>query len=229
MVITIDGPTASGKSSAAQLIARKFSWYYLNSGLLYRSIAYLLMTNKGYTLEQLKNPRDIDLEIFLDQAKLIYKQDATGNPHIVFDNRDITECLKNSKIDQAASIVSADQKVRDKLLIFQRQLAQLHNLVTDGRDMGTVVFPHADFKFFLTASIDARAARWMHDQQLSGNKVSIDKAIFEINMRDDRDSKRFIAPLKVPDDAIIIDNSSMSVAETVDVMVKYVLSDASLK
>lgn len=222
MIITIDGPTASGKSSAAQLLALKLGLHYLNSGFLYRAFAYLLINNKGYTLEQLKKTNGNDLDIFLDESKFVYKQDSMNRPHVFFDNRDITEYLKRPLIDQAASIVSANKNVRDKLLFFQRKFAQENGLVTDGRDMGTVVFANANFKFFLTASLEVRAGRWMRDHKSSDNNITIDKAIVEISTRDERDAHREVAPLKVPEDAIFIDNSSMTLNETVELMMSYI-------
>ena len=200
MIITIDGPTASGKSATAQRLAQRLGFFYLNSGFLYRALAYLLMRDKHYTLEALYAPSEDDTRIVLDPTKLIYTCDAQGNPHIAFDGADITAYLKGSPtIDQAS-----------------RDIALKHDIVIDGRDTGTVVFPQADFKFYLTAPLEIRADRWMKEQAARGNKISFEQACKELAMRDERDMTRAIAPLVIPQDAHIIDNGLYSIDETVN-------------
>ncbi len=219
MIITIDGPTGSGKSTTAQLLAQKLGIFYLNSGFLYRALAYLLMHEKNYTLESLYNVAESDLRTFLDPHRLIYSCDSKGNPHVEFDGADITSHLKGEiEIDQASSIVSANHTVRAILLGVQRDIAVKHDLITDGRDTGTVVFPDADFKFYLTAPLEIRAKRWMHDQHARGNSINFEQACKQLAIRDERDMTRDIAPLVVPQDAVIVDNGLYSLDQTVEML-----------
>lgn len=175
MIITIDGPAASGKSTAARLLAKHLGYYYLNSGMLYRALSYLLLEN-GYTLETIANHSESDIKQYLDPQHLVYVSDDQTNAHIYFDNKEITQYLKNERIDQAASVVSTNKVVRDYLLSFQRQLASTHDVIVEGRDSGTVVFPQAEIKFFLTASLDVRAERWRKELEEKGEKVSVVEA-----------------------------------------------------
>lgn len=215
MIITIDGPTASGKSTTAQLLAQKLGFYYLNSGLLYRAFAYILLHN-GYTVDTIAHVKSSDIVAYLGQSRLTYDADEANNPIVKFDGTDITYALKGSAlIDQSASIVSANNDVRQMLLKIQRDFGQVHSLVIDGRDAGTVVFPNAEYKFYLTADIRVRAGRLMIDQQARGNNLTLQEACSQIEMRDKRDIERTSAPLKVPVGAIIVDNSLWSLEETV--------------
>jgi len=221
MIITIDGPAASGKSTAARLLAKRLGYYYLNSGLLYRALSYLLLEN-GYTLETIVSPSEPDIKQYLDPEHLAYVSDDQTNAHIYFDNEEITEFLKNERIDKAASLVSTNKTVRSYLLDYQRQLASTHDVIVEGRDSGTVVFPQAQIKFFLSASIEVRAERWQKELEEKGIKISIQEVQQQLYERDKRDTERAIAPLKVPDNAIIVDNSLYTIAETVDILAHYV-------
>lgn len=152
MIITIDGPTASGKSTVAKLLARRLGWYYLNTGLLYRALAYLLVKEFHYTSEQLSNPTLHDIEYCLSIVRYTYDNEHSACIW-AHDDINITYCLKTSDIDRKASIVSANHLVRLSLLSYQRALADHHHIVVDGRDTGSVVFPHAEYKFFFNSII----------------------------------------------------------------------------
>lgn len=228
MIITIDGPTASGKSTMGRMLADAFGFHYLNSGALYRALAYLLMEKRGYDLEQLKNPRSEDVAYFFSDACLTYAYDARGE-HVFYENHDLWPLLKSSVIDKAASVVSMNQAVRDQLLIFQRTFAQSHDVIVDGRDCGSVVFPHADVKFFLKARLLARATRWQLAQEQRGVRFALPEAEQKIAERDVRDSEREIAPLIVPDGAIVIDNSSLNIEQTFDDMKKIIKEKMSTR
>ncbi len=221
MIITIDGPAASGKSTAARLLAKRLGYYYLNSGMLYRALSYLLLEN-GYTLETTANPSESDIKQYLDPERLAYVSDDQTNAHIYFDGEEITQYLKNERIDQASSRVSTNAEVRDYLLNFQRQLASTHDVIVEGRDSGTVVFPQAQVKFFLMASLEVRAERWQKELEEKGTKITILEAQKQLSERDKRDTERAIAPLKIPENAIVVDNSLYTINETVDVLVGYV-------
>src|SRR5271157_5319036 len=155
MIITIDGPAASGKSSVAKDLAKKLGFYYLNTGLLYRAVAYILMQQKG-SLDTIL-PQDLE---FINQLTYRYHDNV---PTVLYEGNDITPMLFSASLEQGASIVSSNKAVRDALLAFQRRIAQEHDVIADGRDCGSVVFPNAEYKFFLTADVDARTQRLMND------------------------------------------------------------------
>jgi cytidylate kinase len=217
MIITIDGPTGSGKSSTARILANKMGIYYLNSGALYRAIAHLLTEHAGYSLHDLANPKIEDILGYLAPQRFAYTYTPEESERIFLDNNDITPFLKqNPAIDQAASIVSTNQQVRNRINELCREIAQKHFIVTDGRDMGSVVFPDAAVKFYLNASLDVRTQRWLQEQEKRDNSLSFEEAKKEVAQRDERDLKRPISPLVVPQNAIVIDNSEKSLMETVD-------------
>ncbi|HLC07379.1 MAG TPA: (d)CMP kinase [Candidatus Babeliales bacterium] len=222
MIITIDGPVASGKSTVSRILAQKLGYYYLCSGLLYRALGYVLVNRYGYTLETIAEPSQEDIKHCFDPQKFSYHYDAHTQERIFFDNKDITAHLKDRFIDKIASIVSVNVRVRYAVTQLQRDIASKSDIVTDGRDVGSVVFPDAHVKFFITASVDVRAERWRKDQEKYGNHFSVDEAIAAITDRDDRDKNRTIAPLIIPDNAIVIDTSDLNVEQAVEQMIECV-------
>lgn len=214
MIITIDGPTASGKSSVARLVAQSLGIYYLNSGALYRAVAYLLIKHAGYAVEKLADVDVNSIRDIVNPARLHYRY-ANGSEHIYFDGVEITPDLKSSSIDQGSSIVSTNRVIREELTHFQRTVAKSTDLVIDGRDCGSHVFPNAQVKIFLTAQLSVRATRWRNEQERRGNIFTQQEAIEQITVRDTRDSKRVIAPLVIPENAHEIDNSNITLAQTV--------------
>lgn len=215
MIITIDGPSASGKSSIARLLASKLGIVHLNSGLLFRAVAYILMRDLGYTKSNLMHAKKDDIErIFSHNFEYV---SDNGKGEVIYNGKNLTAFLKTEEIDQGSSIVSTVAYVRDKLLNFQKEFAkQVDSIVIDGRDVGSVVFPDADFKIYLTASPETRVQRWRQDQFQKGFKYTEQEALQEINTRDHRDQNRAIAPLIIPKDAIVIDNSDLTLQETLD-------------
>jgi cytidylate kinase len=222
MIITIDGPTASGKSTAARLLAQNIGFYHLSSGILFRSLGYLLVTYAGYNDEKLSLPAQKDIEYYLNPARFICSFNDTGKLTIMFEGKNIVPLLKQKQIDHYASLIATDSRVRYELLKLQHSLAQSYDLVVDGRDSGSVVFPHAAVKFFLTASVEVRALRWQQKQKKLGYELSLEEAIKQIENRDDRDRNRKISPLIIPNGAIVIDNSAYSIQETVDIMESFI-------
>ena len=214
MIITIDGPAASGKSTAARKLAKELGFYYINTGLLYRAIAYLLINKCSYKENKLREPDPLDLNEYVDPDKLVYDFDKDYKEQIIFEGQNITPFLKTSFIDKGASLVSTNGLVRELLLEIQRVAAQKFNVVAEGRDTGSVVFPEADVKIFLSASLKVRAERWRKEQEKKGNTYSEQDAKNIIDDRDKRDKEREIAPLTIPDDAIFIDNSKLDIDQT---------------
>lgn len=219
MIITIDGPVASGKSTVSRILARELGYYYLCSGLLYRALGYLLINHHSYTLETIAHATDVDIAYCLDPDRFVYCYAPDTQERIFFDGIDITIYLKDRFMDKVSSIISVDQRVRHAITTIQRHIGSQYDLVIDGRDVGSVVFPYAEVKFFITASVAVRADRWRKDQEKYGNHFSHNDAVAIITDRDERDKNRTIAPLIIPQHAIIIDTSDLDVVQTIKRMV----------
>jgi len=215
MIITIDGPTASGKSTIGRMIAKCLGYYYLCSGLLFRALTYLLVNKEIYKEDNLRNPHVDDVGIYLDPKRLLYHYDDQFQERIFFDGVDITPHLKNRFIDKMASILSTSKLVRKLLANLQRHIVRKYDdVVVDGRDVGSVVFPDATVKFFLIAPLELRAERWRQQQAKISKNFSHKQAMEIVNERDRRDEAREADPLIIPDDALVVDNSYMSPEET---------------
>jgi len=225
IVITIDGPVASGKSTVALALANRLSFYYLYSGLLYRFIAYYFTHVQRMSEHQLKDISfDMVTKLFSDTA-FEYRYTPLHGAEILYKGENFTKYLKGAAVDRLASIVSVKQGVREALMNFQRTLAAKHNLIADGRDCGTVVFPTACYKFFLTASEEVRARRWQRDQMRLSNIFTLEESMRIIADRDKRDTTRELSPLKKAEDAIEIDSSTLTLGETIDTILGYIKLD----
>lgn len=223
MIITIDGPTASGKSTVAALIAKKLGFFHLNTGYLYRSLAYLLVSVRGYSEHALENVQQEDIAQCVHSDFFSYSYDAQKDVRISYKGDDITRFLKDSSVDHYVAIISPQKLVREAMVEQQRALANKYNLVIDGRDVGSLVFPQANFKFYLTASLPVRAARWQKDQQARGNVFTLEEAQELVHDRDVKDMSRKISPLAVPESAIEVDNSTLTLDETVQKFLSYII------
>lgn len=220
MIITIDGPAASGKSSVATEICKQLKMVPLKTGLLYRAVAYILVQELGKIINS-ETSQNLSIED-LSFIKDINYEFSDGVARIFFKSKDITKKLSFSSIDQMASIVSSNKNVRDLLLDVQRQIATKYNIVADGRDCGSVVFPSADYKFYLTATSSARAKRVMADPTRKAETRTVEDIQKDIELRDKRDKERDIAPLTIPADAIIIDNTNLDFEQTVQEFLKHI-------
>ncbi len=205
-VITIDGPSGSGKGTIAQLLAKQLKWHFLDSGVLYRAIGWAVLHQKISTDDQAALKKLVDtIDIKMQIA------DIGDEAKIMVDQQDITDDIRSEACSQMASITSAIPFVRAALLERQRQFRQMPGLVTDGRDMGTVVFPDATIKFYLTASVEERANRRYSQLKQKGKHVSLPDILRELHARDERDANRAIAPAKPADDVILVDTTSLDV------------------
>lgn len=222
MIITIDGPTASGKSSLAALLARTLHFYHLNTGMLYRALVYLLVSEKKYTEADLLNVKKIDIQECLNPQDLKYVYTPQKDVSIFYKENNIAPFLKDSMVDRHVAMISPQKDVREALVQVQRDLAAQYDLVGDGRDLGSHVFPHAEYKFYLTASLPVRAARWQKYQQNRGNVFSLEQAQKMVNDRDVSDQTREISPLVIPKEGIVVDNSQMNLQETVQEFLKHI-------
>jgi len=229
MIITIDGPVASGKSTAGRMLAKRLGMYYLYSGLLYRALGYILCTRHGYTEETLANIQKADVEYFFHPERFVYLYDDQFHERILFENEDITPHLKTAQIDKYASILATLEPIRNTTRAFQRELARRFDVIVDGRDAGSSVFPNADIKIFLTASLSARAVRWKADQENQGRMYNLDEAMRKVSERDMRDEQRKHDPLVIPDDAIVINNSMMTPEEAGEEIFQKVQKEAKTK
>lgn len=210
MIITIDGPSISGKTSIARMLARHLKYDYLSSGLLFRGLSYVLVHQFNYHELQLADPKPLDIDAAITPANFEYRYSHELGEQLFWQTKDITSFLTDQKYGKYASIIGTNQYVRNSLAQLQHKIAANKNIVTDGRDAGSVIFAHADIKFFLTASTQARAQRWQTNQKDIGRDISYEYALQEINERDERDTNRIIAPLRVPEYAIVIDSSELS-------------------
>ena len=203
--IAIDGPAGAGKSTIAKRLAKKLGYYYVDTGAIYRTVAYF-MDLWGVA------PKDTDgVNRYIDELTIEIEYDEDGLQHMIMNGMDVTGEIRTQDISQKASLVSAHAVVREVLLDMQRDVAKKHNVIMDGRDIGTVVLPRADVKIFLTASAEVRAQRRFAELQAKGSKDSLAKVLADIKQRDHQDSTRAIAPLKQAKDAVLVDTSDMDV------------------
>lgn len=204
-VITIDGPSGSGKGTISQGLARELGWHFLDSGALYRLVG-LAAVRRGISLDD--EARLGELATGLDAAFI----PGNGEPRVILEGEDVTDAIRTETAGNAASKVAALPAVRAGLLERQRAFRAAPGLVADGRDMGTAVFPDAEVKIFLTASAEVRAERRYKQLKGKGFDVSLSDLLKEIAERDQRDSSRSASPLKPAEDAVVIDTSDMDVA-----------------
>jgi len=206
-VISIDGPSGSGKGSVASQLAKGLNWHFLDSGAIYRALAFLVHATSTPIEEQA-------LVQCIERLKLRLQVSATDDKLIVlWEQRDITEEIRTEAMGLLASQLAVYPMVRKALLSYQRNFRQPPGLVADGRDMGTVVFPDAVLKIFLLATLEERVKRRCLQLKARGKHASLDSVYVELERRDNRDKQRAVAPLRAAKDAVVIDTTNLSVAE----------------
>lgn len=208
--VAIDGPAGAGKSTIARRLAAELGYRYVDTGAIYRTVAYF-MDLWGVS------PKDVDgVNRYIDELTVEIEYDEDGLQHMMMNGMDVTKDIRTPDISQKASLISAHACVRDMLLDMQRELAEQNNVVMDGRDIGTVVLPHATVKIFLTASPEVRAKRRCDELSAKGQKVDYNKVLKDIQQRDYQDTHREIAPLKISRDSIKVDTSDMTIEEVLE-------------
>jgi cytidylate kinase len=210
-VITIDGPSGSGKGTIAGLLARKLGWNLLDSGALYRLLAFAA----GNRRIDLTNEEAMKLLAAHLDVQFIAAGDGHGQ-QIILEGEEVTDLIRNEQIGAGASQVASLPAVREALLQRQQAFQEMPGLVADGRDMGTVVFPDAPLKIFLTASAEERARRRYLQLKAKGDDVNLASLLDEIQARDERDTQRAVAPLKPAVDAIMLDSTELSIEQVLE-------------
>ena len=203
--IAIDGPAGAGKSTIAKALAKELGYHYVDTGAIYRTVAYFLDL-LGVS------PKDVDgVERYIDELTIAIEYDEEGKQHMIMNGMDVSDEIRTQDISQKASLVSAYAVVRDMLLDMQRDVAKKHNVIMDGRDIGTVVLPKATVKIFLTASAEVRAKRRTDELLAKGQKADFAQTLKDIQQRDYQDMNRPIAPLKQAKDAVLLDTSELDI------------------
>jgi cytidylate kinase len=211
LVIAIDGPSGAGKSTLARLLAQKLGYIYIDTGAMYRAVGWKTR------LEGI-DPADEKRMAELCERTEVTIENNSNDPRFFVDGREVSGDIRTPEMGMMASAVSKSRVVRSRLLTIQRELGKKGGVVMDGRDIGTVVFPDADLKFFLEANAGERGKRRYLELKAKGMDVDLARITREIRERDDQDSGRTIAPLRKADDALLIDTSTLSINEVLDRM-----------
>ena len=223
LIIAIDGPAGSGKSTSAKLIAQRLGYLYIDTGAMYRAVTLLVLRNEiplGNINEITELAENIDIKL----------EFVNGRTSVFVSGENITEEIRTKNVNSSVSEISKIEGVRTALVAKQREMKDLNNgIVMEGRDIGTVVFPNADIKIFLTASIEQRSKRRAKEFEEKGIEVSLNEIKQNILHRDDIDSTRLVSPLKKAADAVEIDTSKVTIEEQVNLILDVVKKKAEIK
>lgn len=220
--VAIDGPAGAGKSTIARRLAKELGFYYVDTGAIYRTVAYF------FDLWGV-SPKDIDgITRYIDELTIGIEYDDEGVQHMIMNGMDVTGDIRTPDLSQKASLVSAHAIVRDLLLDMQREMAEKHNVIMDGRDIGTVVLPKATVKIFLTATPEVRAKRRTEELIAKGQKADYNKILKDIQQRDYQDTHREIAPLKMARDSVRLDTSELDIDGVIAAMKEIIARKVTL-
>jgi cytidylate kinase len=216
-IVAIDGPAGAGKSTVARKLADALGFVLVDTGALYRAVALAakhaqVPWTDGAALGELSRA-------LVERSALVLERDAARGVRVLLDGRDVTDEIRTPEMGMGASTVSTHKEVRDALLDVQRQAGRAGGVVLEGRDIGTVVFPDAEVKFFLTASAEVRARRRHDELAAKGVKATFEETLEDVRRRDEQDTNRAVAPLRRAADALLIDNSDWSIDDTVRAMI----------
>lgn len=214
--IAIDGPAGAGKSTMAKQLAKQLGYLYVDTGAIYRTVGYH-MSLMGI------GPKDSDgIRRCIDDVAIDIRYGEDGLQHMILNGVDVTDRIRTPEMSAMASGVAAQPCVRSFLLDMQRDFAKTHNIVMDGRDIGTVVLPDADVKIYLTASAEVRAKRRYDELIAKGEKVRFEDVLSDMKQRDWQDMHREIAPLKQAEDAVVLDTSDLNIEESIAAMIEII-------
>lgn len=217
MIVTIDGPAGSGKSTVARQLAFRMGVRFLDTGAMYRAIALAVLN------EKIDENNATDVEALAQKVQIQFEDDQ-----LLLNGQDATTDIRRSDVTAISSVVAANPVVRNRLVELQRQVGRAGSLVTEGRDQGSVVFPEAEFKFFLTANLDVRARRRHKELAGKGSSLTLSTVKSQLGQRDDRDENRIHAPLKPAVDARQIDTSHYTIAQVVDLLCRTVQGNETI-
>lgn len=211
--IAIDGPAGAGKSTIARKVAKELSFIYVDTGAMYRAMAYYLLKNHVPG----ENSKEIEEKCQDAEISICYEN---GEQQVLLGEENVTSYLRTEEVGKMASVSSANGKVREKLLSLQRNLAAQNDVVMDGRDIGTTILPNADVKIYLTASADTRAQRRYQELTEKGESCDLEEIKKDIIARDERDMNREVSPLKQAEDAVLVDSSHMGIEEVTEEIIR---------
>jgi cytidylate kinase len=213
LIVAIDGPSGAGKSTLGRMLARSLGLLYLDTGAMYRAAALAVIQSGTST----KDAEAVAHTVARSGITLAGDPDSL---RVTLDGRDVSAEIRTEEVSQSASVISTIPEVRRILVQRQRELGAQGGVVLDGRDIGTVVFPDADVKFFLTAVPEARARRRYDEERMRARDVTFEQTLEDINQRDQRDSTRLTSPLAIAKDAIVLDTTELSIEEVFDRMMQ---------
>ncbi len=212
-IVAIDGPAGAGKSTVARRLADTLGFVFVDTGALYRMVA--VAAKRAAVAWSDAAPVGELANALVARGAIAFERDAERGVRVWLDGKDVTDAIREPDIGMGASTVSAHKAVRDALLDLQRQAGRAGGVVLEGRDIGTVVFPDAEVKFFLTARPEVRAKRRFDELTAKGQRVTFEDTLAEVRRRDEQDTTRVVAPLRQAEDAVLIDNSDFGIDETV--------------
>ena len=219
--VAIDGPSGAGKSTLARRVARELHFLYVDTGAIYRSIGWYVL-QRGAALDNAEL-----VAALLPDLNVEVRYGEDGLQHMVVNGQDVTDEIRSPEVSAAASQVAAIPAVRAYLLDMQRNLARTHNVIMDGRDIGTVVLPEADCKVFLTASDEARAARRCRDLAQRGTPVAYEEVLSDMRRRDEKDRTRAAAPSRQAEDAVVLDTSELDFEDSAQALLRLIRESIS--
>ena len=214
--VAIDGPSGAGKITLARRVAKELHFLYVDTGAIYRSIGWYAL-QQGADLDRAES-----VAALLPDLNVEVRYGEDGLQHMVVNDRDVTEEIRSPEVSAAASQVAAVPEVRAYLLDMQRDLARTHDVIMDGRDIGTVVLPEADCKIFLTASDEARAARRCRELAQRGTPVAYEDVLSDMRRRDEKDRTRAAAPLRQAEDAVVLDTSELDFEDSAQALLRLI-------